>query len=108
MTPYGKVFRITIAVTLPLEPFQAFNNQVSFEVIIGNVCETDTISFIDPIQDVDYTIRTFNPTFFTDRPTIVQTEIICPVTCRLLMQDGLDVPSGWGISFNPNAVEFGL
>jgi len=106
--PYGKVFRITIKVTLPAEPTQAFNNQVSFEVIIGNVCEDDTISFIEPIQDVTYTIMSFNPYLFTDRPTIVQNEVICPVTCQLLTQDGLEVPSGWGISFNPNTVEFGL
>lgn len=106
--PYGKVFRITIAVTLPNEPNEAFNNQVSFEVIIGNVCYGDTISFTDPIQDVSYTVQEFQPYLFTDRPTIVQSEIICPVSCVLLQQNGLDVPAGYGISFNPNAVEFGL
>lgn len=45
MVPFEKNFRVWIETELVGEPFGAMNDQVNFNVEIGNVCETDVVSF---------------------------------------------------------------
>lgn len=60
------------------EPNGASDYSVSFEIVIGNVCVFDKISFTSLIPDVIYTVKS-DPTLFSDFPVIVQDEPSCPV-----------------------------
>ena len=82
MTPFEKVWRIHFHVTLDGEPNNTFNNDVSFEVVIGNVCEDDSISFTSLVPSFTYDIKTSpNTVTFSDFPQIIQDEVVCPVVC---------------------------
>lgn len=100
LTPYQKVWRIHFHVSLDGEPNGAFNNDVSFEVVIGNVCEEDSISFTSLVPSFTYDIKTSpNTMTFTDSPIVVQDKVVCPVVCQLKTSAGIDIPSGLGITF---------
>lgn len=46
-----------ITAWLDNSPIPTQNSQVNFDVLIGNVCEGDVISFTDQIEDVYYMLR---------------------------------------------------
>jgi hypothetical protein len=87
------------------EPLEASNNLVSFEVIIGNVCESDRISLASLIPDITYTVKSYEPDFFTDYPLIVQDEPLCPVVCLLTTAQGFSIPQDIGVSYMSPVVE---
>ena len=96
--PFMKVFNIHFHVTLENEPRGAFNNQVNFGVVIGNVCEDDRVSFTSQVPSFIYTIRN-SPVLFEDYPIIVHNESACPIFCQLKTAAGFDVPSNIGVNF---------
>lgn len=100
MTPYQKVFKIHLAVSLNGEPSGAVNSDVTFEVVIGNVCEIDQISYQETVKNLQYTlISAPNTLRYEDFPIIMQDKVQCPVFCELTTLEGLPVPQGYGISF---------
>lgn len=100
-TPYNQLFRVYIETELRNEPRGAMNDQVSFEVSIGNYCELDEISF-DPaslINSMTYTLRT-PAEYFRQDLIITQTYPDCPAVCTLTMANGDSLDMTLGIS-NP-------
>jgi len=103
--PYEKVWKITITTWLDGEPrgrtAPGVSHSVSFEVVIGNVCENDYIRFTSQITDFTYNIRSAPRTeLFSDYPVIEQDKIVCPVVCELYTLTGQEFPTNLGISFN--------
>jgi len=72
LTPYNKILKVHIITRLAGEPMEAFNDKVSFDVIIGNVCEDDRISLSSLIPDLKYKIKSYDPTFLTESMIINQ------------------------------------
>lgn len=106
MIPFEKAFRVYIETELVGEPLGAFDDQVSFGVIIGNVCKSDVISWYDQslIPDFDYIIRTPALNYYTEM-TITQESTECPVQCVLTLANGGVIPAEFAIT-NPGVKPF--
>ena len=75
------------------------NDQVNFTVEIGNVCETDTVSF-DPnslIPNFTYALRT-PAQIYQNGLTVLHDHVECPVVCSLTLANGGSIPPTLGIS----------
>ena len=68
--PYQKVFRIHFRVSMAGEPRNIVNSQVYFDVVIGNVCEDDRITFSSQVPSTTYIIR-HTPALVSENPIIV-------------------------------------
>ena len=106
MIPFEKAFQVYIETELVGEPRGEINDQVSFKVIIGQVCTSDIISWYDQslIPDLDYIIRTPGLNYFTEM-TIVQEHTECPASCKLTLANGGVIPEEFAIT-NPGVKPF--
>ena len=98
--PKEIVWRVWIETTLVSEPRNTMNDLVNFEVVIGDVCKIDTVSF-DPsnlIGDVTYTLRNPTPEVFYDTNVLLNDHYECPIVCTLSLLNDNEVPAIYGVS----------
>ena len=79
------------------EPRGAINNQVNFQVEIGNVCETDILYLADLIPNFTYKINT-PARLVQDFITVNQEATECPYLCSLTLANGGAIPPAFGIT----------
>ena len=95
--PYEKNYRVWIETELVNEPRGAVNTQANFQVSIGNVCETDTLTLTDLIPSFTYKINT-PANLFQSFITVNQKAPLCPFICILTLDNGNAIPSSLGIT----------
>lgn len=98
--PKEIVWRVWIETALINEPRNTMNDLVSFDVVIGDVCKIDTVSF-DPaslIGDVTYTLRNPTPEVFYDTNVLLNDHWECPIVCTLTLPNDNPVPAIYGVS----------
>ena len=81
INPYEIVYKTVILVTVDAGPSTPTNSDIQFTVVIGNACETNTLT-ISPKASISYYLRT-PPVVFADRMTVVQKYSFCPYECSL-------------------------
>lgn len=94
--PFEKLYNVWIHAWLVGEPRKFISESVGFDVMIGNVCQTDVLSLTDLFGDLTYTLRSPGQPL-TERFTVLQDHTECPRQCLLSMPDGSEIPGRYGI-----------
>lgn len=94
--PFEKLYRVWIHAWLVSEPRKLVDDNVSFNVMIGNVCETDVLTLDGLFGDLTYTLRSPGQPL-VESFQVIQDHFECPAQCLLTMANGDDIPDRFGI-----------